>query len=70
MAQYFQALADDDANSHGLAIARLQVAEIAAKEAYKYAGSFPGSIPSSSNLAADCGTILAEISKRHLSTLR
>ena len=66
MAQYYQALADDDANSHGMAVARLQVAETFAKEAHRIASNFPGSIPPSSNLAADCGFVLADITKRHL----
>lgn len=65
MAQYYQALADDDANSHGMAIARLQVAEAAAREAHRIANNFPSSIPPSSNLPADCAPILAEITKRH-----
>jgi hypothetical protein len=66
MAQYYQALADDDANSHGMAIARLQVAEGFAREANKIANNFPSSIPPSSNLTADCGIILADITKRQL----
>ncbi|KAK0636890.1 BRO1-like domain-containing protein [Bombardia bombarda] len=70
MAQYYQALADDDANSHGIAVARLQVAENFAREANKIAVSFPGTIPSTSNLAADCAIILADITKRHLVTVQ
>ncbi len=66
IAQYFQALADDDANSHGMAVARLQVAEVHAREANKIATSFPSSVPPSSNLTADCGPLLADITKRHL----
>jgi hypothetical protein len=70
MAQYFQALADDDANSHGIAVGRLQVAEGFAKEANRIANNFPSSIPPSSNLTADCATILAENTKRHLLTVQ
>lgn len=70
MAQYYQALADDDANSHGVAVARLQVAEHHGKEANRLANSFPGSIPPSSNLPADCAFILADITKRHLTTVQ
>ncbi|KAL2137440.1 hypothetical protein VTI74DRAFT_61 [Chaetomium olivicolor] len=66
LAQYYQALADDDANSHGMAVARLQVAETHAKEANKIANNFPSTVPPSSNLTADCGVTLAEITKRHL----
>lgn len=70
MAQYYQALADDDANSHGIAVARLQVAEGLAKEANRISNNFPSSIPSSSNLTADCATVLSENTKRHLSTVQ
>ncbi|KAK4150808.1 BRO1-like domain-containing protein [Chaetomidium leptoderma] len=70
IAQYYQALADDDANSHGMAVARLQVAEGHAREANKIASNFPSSVPPSSNLAADCGVSLAEITKRHLATVQ
>jgi hypothetical protein len=70
IAQYYQALADDDANSHGMAIARLQVAEGHAREASKIATNFPSSVPPSSNLTAECGATLAEITKRHLITVQ
>lgn len=70
MAQYYQALADDDANSYGMAVARLQLAESQAKEANRVANNFPSSIPPSSNLTADCAAILAENTKRHLSTVQ
>jgi hypothetical protein len=70
LAQYYQALADDDANSHGMAVARLQVAESHAREANKIANSFPSSVPPSSNLTADCGAVLADITKRHLVTVQ
>ncbi|KAK4662988.1 bck1-like resistance to osmotic shock [Podospora pseudopauciseta] len=65
MAQYFQALADDDANSHGMAIARLQVAEALARDANKISHSFPGTLPPNANLNADAPYILQEITKRH-----
>lgn len=70
MAQYYQALADDDANSHGMAVARLQVAETYAREAHRIASNFPSSIPPSSNLSADCAPILAEITKRHYAAVQ
>ena len=70
VAQYYQALADNDANSHGTAICRLQVAEIHAKDAHRIASSFPANVPSNSNLTSETGSILAEITKRHLSTLQ
>ncbi|OIW28452.1 BRO1-domain-containing protein [Coniochaeta ligniaria NRRL 30616] len=70
MSQYFQALADNDANSPGTAIARLKIAEAAAKEAQKTAHSFPGTIPPIANLPADAGTVLADTAKRHLATVQ
>ncbi|KAJ2905473.1 Vacuolar protein-sorting protein bro-1 [Zalerion maritima] len=69
MAQYYQALADDDANSHGIAISRLQVADDLAKDALKHANSFPGSIPPNSNLSAECATLIADISRRQSSAV-
>ncbi|KAK4193831.1 putative vacuolar protein-sorting protein bro-1 [Podospora australis] len=66
LAQYYQALADDDANSHGMAIARLQVAEGYARDAHKASNSFPATLPPNANLNADTPFILAEITKRHL----
>ena len=70
VAQYYQALADDDANSHGIAISRLQVAETAARDANKLANSFPGNVPANSNLASETGPNLVEITKRHLANVQ
>jgi hypothetical protein len=70
MAQYYQALTDDDSNQHGAAIARLQLAETQAKEAQRIANNFPSSVPPSSNLSTDCGPVLADLSKRQLSTVQ
>jgi len=70
LAQYYQALADDDANSHGIAISRLQVAESAVKEANKTASSFPGNVPVNSNLTSESGATLVEITKRHLANVQ
>jgi len=70
LAQYYQALADDDANSHGIAISRLQAAETGAKDASKGANSFPGTVPANSNLTAETGTALAEMTKRHLTNIQ
>ncbi|RQM07931.1 hypothetical protein DH86_00000815 [Scytalidium sp. 3C] len=70
VAQYYQALAEDDANSHGSAIARLQVAETAAKDANKLANGFPGNVPANSNLTSEAGAALAELTKRHLTSVQ
>ncbi|KAL2753458.1 hypothetical protein ACRALDRAFT_1051974 [Sodiomyces alcalophilus JCM 7366] len=70
MAQYYQALADMEGNEHGAAVARLEAAEKSAKEASRIANSFPSSCPPGSNLSSDTGAILAESTKRHLSTVQ
>lgn len=70
LAQYYQALADDDANSHGTAIARLQVAETTAKDANRLANSFPSSVPANSNLSSETGASLVEITRRHLTNVQ
>lgn len=70
LAQYYQALADDDANSHGIAIARLQSAELSAKEANRLANSFPSNVPANSNLSSETGFSLIEISRRHLANVQ
>ncbi|KAI0396300.1 BRO1-like domain-containing protein [Xylariaceae sp. FL0594] len=69
-AQYYQALADEDANSYGIAVARLTAAEAQAKEANKLANSFPGSPPQISNLNSETGAILTEITKRKLTEIQ
>ena len=66
VAQYYQALADNDANSHGVAIGRLQVAETSARDAYRIANAFPGTVPTNSNLTSETGSVLAEITKKHM----
>ncbi|KAI1767322.1 vacuolar protein-sorting protein BRO1 [Hypoxylon sp. FL1150] len=69
-AQYYQALADEDANSYGVAVARLTSAEVQAKEANRIANNFPATMPPSSNLSADTGVLLSEITKRNLTTIQ
>lgn len=70
LAQYYQALADDDANSHGVAICRLQVAEVSAKDANRAASSFPSNTPANSNLGPETGGILADMTKKHLANVQ
>ncbi|KAI9750219.1 MAG: bck1-like resistance to osmotic shock, partial [Candelina submexicana] len=70
VAQYFQALADNDANSHGIALARLQVAEGNAKDANRIANAFPQSVPANSNLSAETGSNLSEMTRRHLANVQ
>lgn len=66
LAQYYQALADNDANSHGVAICRLHSAEQQAKDANRIANAFPSSVPATSNLSSETGGILIDMTKRHL----
>lgn len=70
LAQYFQAVADDDTKSHGTAIARLQIAETEDKDANRIANAFPSSASSSSNLSSDTGSSLSEATKRHLAKVQ
>lgn len=70
LAHYYQAMADADANSHGAAIARLQIAETQAKDASRVAAAFPSSVPPSSNLSYETGSNLGELIKRHLSNVQ
>ncbi|KAF2141419.1 uncharacterized protein K452DRAFT_228927 [Aplosporella prunicola CBS 121167] len=66
LAQYYQAMADNDANSHGVSICRLQVAETQAREANRIANSFPNNVPAGSNLSSETGGILTDMTRRHL----
>jgi hypothetical protein len=70
VAQYFQAVADYEANKYGEAICRLQAAQHASKEALRIANSFPGSVPSNSNLGSETGTILVDMTKKQLASIQ
>ncbi|KAL7797100.1 BRO1-like domain-containing protein [Trichoderma afarasin] len=70
IAQYYQAMADDEGGQHGVALSRLQVADALAKEADRLAKSFPSTVPSNANLGADCSTHLQEITKRQCSAVQ
>jgi hypothetical protein len=70
VAQYYQALADNDANSHGTAISRLQVAEDMAAEGARIAATFPSSVPPNSNFTSETGQFLVDITRRHLSNIK
>lgn len=70
LAQYYQGLADDDANSHGMAISRLQVAEADARDAVRLAIAFPSTVPPSSNLSSDTGPSLGEACRKHLANVQ
>lgn len=70
LASYHQATVDAESSSHGVAIARLQVAEKLSATAVGHAKSFPSYISPSSELPADAGTSLMEIFKRQLATVQ
>ncbi|KAJ5232433.1 hypothetical protein N7468_005389 [Penicillium chermesinum] len=65
VASYYQAIADDEANSHGVAIARLQLADKQATTALTWAKAFPSSAPATSNMTAESGTALVELVKHN-----
>ncbi|KAK6364842.1 bck1-like resistance to osmotic shock [Exophiala oligosperma] len=70
LAEYYQALTEDETNLHGSAIARLQLAEKSSKQALSYAKAFPSTPSSSSQLGADAATTLQGITRRQLETVQ
>lgn len=70
MAQYYQALADNDANAHGSAIARLMLAERLTKESSKIANTFPSVPPPESQISSETAAILTEMHKKHLAEIQ
>lgn len=69
VAQYYQAVADYEANNYGQAISRLQAAQTASKEATRLANAFPGSVPSISNLNSETGSILSDMTKKQSASI-
>lgn len=69
VAQYYQAVADYEANKYGEAISRLTAAQNAVKEATKLANAFPGSVPSNSNLSSETGGILLDMTKKQAASI-
>lgn len=69
IAEYNQAMADDDSDAHGTAVARLLVADSAAKAAYAAAKAFPSKPNPSSNLGSDTSSTLQAITKRQMETI-
>lgn len=66
LASYFQAMAEEENGSYGVAIARLQLAEKQSSTALGWAKAFPSSPPASSNLGSEAGASLIDIIKHHL----
>lgn len=65
VASYYQALADSESNSHGVAIARLQLADKNSTAALGWAKSFPTSVAPNSNLTSESGANLIDTIKYH-----
>lgn len=64
MAQYYQALADNDTGSHGTAISRLQVADTASKEAGKAASRMPDMHPVNANIGTEASQTLVDMTRK------
>ncbi|KAJ5758634.1 hypothetical protein N7520_005790 [Penicillium odoratum] len=65
VASYYQAIADSESGSHGVAIARLKLADKQSTTALSWAKSFPSSAPATSNLPADAGGNLVDLIKHN-----
>ncbi|KAL4933570.1 BRO1-like domain-containing protein [Aspergillus undulatus] len=70
LASYYQALADGEAGSHGVAVARLQLAEKHSTAALGWAKSFPSSVSPNTNLSSEAGPNLVDIVKFHLANVQ
>src|SRR4051794_25043656 len=70
LSQFYQAQADNSTNAYGSGVARLAVAENLAKEALKFANTFPSSLPANANLPQDTGPTLIEMAKKHLTIVQ
>ncbi|KGO49085.1 hypothetical protein PEXP_011340 [Penicillium expansum] len=65
VASYYQAIADSESGSHGIAIARLQVADKQSATALSWAKTFPSSPPADTNLTAESGPNLLDLIKHN-----
>lgn len=70
LANYYQALADNESKAYGSAITRLQTAEKQSQNAAVVAKSLPSSMPASSNLGPETASTMTEIIKRQLTTVQ
>ena len=64
VAQYQQGIQDNESSQYGVAIARMQAAEAAAKDAYKQACRVPDSHPINANIGTEAAQILVELTKK------
>ncbi|KIW33095.1 uncharacterized protein PV07_04590 [Cladophialophora immunda] len=70
LAEYYQALAEEETNQQGSAVARLQLAEKSSKQAYTFAKAFPSSPSSASNLGSDTAPTLQSITRRQMESVQ
>jgi programmed cell death 6-interacting protein len=70
VAEYYQALTEEQENQHGSAIARLGLADKSSKQAYTLAKSYPSVPPPASNLGSDTGSTLQAMTKRQMETVQ
>ncbi|KAH0831795.1 Vacuolar protein-sorting protein bro1 [Fonsecaea pedrosoi] len=70
LAEYYQALAEEETNQQGSAVARLQLAEKSSKQAYSLAKAFPSSPSSASNLGSDTASTLQSITRRQMESVQ
>ena len=66
VASYYQAVADSESGSHGIAIARLQMADKQSATALSWAKTFPSSPPVDTGLTAESSSIIKQMSKLYL----
>ena len=62
-------MAEDDANSHGVAIARLYVAERESKDASRIANAFPSTVSAASHLSSETRSCLVDMTTRLSATI-
>ncbi|KAJ5962832.1 hypothetical protein N7501_007773 [Penicillium viridicatum] len=65
VASYYQAVADSESGSHGIAIARLQMADKQSATALSWAKTFPSSPPADTGLTAESGSNLLDLIKHN-----
>ncbi|KAJ5437519.1 hypothetical protein N7445_006063 [Penicillium cf. griseofulvum] len=70
VASYYQAIADSESGSHGVAIARLQMADKQSAIAISWAKTFPSSPPANTNLTAESGASLLDLIKNNQANLQ
>ncbi|KIW86869.1 uncharacterized protein Z519_12490 [Cladophialophora bantiana CBS 173.52] len=70
LAEYYQALAEEETNQQGPAVARLQLAEKSSKQAYSLAKAFPSSPSSASNLGSDTAPTIQSITRRQMESVQ